>query len=98
MLIAGAAWAWVEFLIWVWCMACGFDGATRPARIYLSMIAGGLGACGRAERGFAAQGGVANNWGFRWIVVGEVWLGVTRRGCAAGCPLWVVGCRIGAND
>ena len=32
MLVAGAAWAWVEFLILVWCMACGFDGATRPAR------------------------------------------------------------------
>ena len=32
MLVAGAAWAWVEFLFLVWCMACDFDGATRPAR------------------------------------------------------------------
>ena len=29
MLVAGAAWAWVEFLILVWCLACGFEGATR---------------------------------------------------------------------
>jgi hypothetical protein len=30
-LVVGAAWAWVELLILVWCVACGFDGAARPA-------------------------------------------------------------------
>ena len=49
----GAAWAWVEFLILVWCLACGFEGLRGGVRIYLSVIAGGLGACGQAERGLA---------------------------------------------
>ena len=56
MLVAGAGWAWVEFLILVWCTPVASTGPRGDVRIYLSVIAGGLGACGQAERGSAALG------------------------------------------
>ena len=55
-LVAGAAWAWVEFLMLVWCTPVASRGPRGDGRIYLSVIAGGLGACGQAERGSAALG------------------------------------------
>ena len=89
MLVAGAAWAWVEFFILVWCLADG--DAVRPEP------GGGL-------RGIDVVGGDGLGRAIDHVdPLGE--LGVVhlwRRGgdgvVGEGRGLRVVGCRIGAND
>ena len=56
-LVAGAAWAWVEFLILVWCLACGFGGATRRGTYLLVSDRGRFGGLrsGGTKLGCAGQ-------------------------------------------